>query len=83
MGVWDEFESEVHQASSIIRSGKCGVRLMLDQLKPEARKAVEATLANEARPHSAIAAALKRRVPDIAPRAYTVARHRRGECSCV
>lgn len=81
MTAWEDFEAEV-AITSRPTGGKCGVHGMLKALDDHARETVKAVLANPSHSNAAIAAVLRKRVGDAAPRAYTVGRHRRGDCSC-
>lgn len=81
MTSWEDFETEVAQHSGP-RSGKCGIAVLLSGLSPEARQLVVVALGNQRLSNSAISTVLRKRVGDSAPRQFTVARHRRGDCSC-
>lgn len=80
MTTWEDFEADVTTVRP--HRGVCGVRMLLDSLTSEARDKVSAALDNQQLSNSSIATALRKRLGEHAPRAYTVGRHRRGDCSC-
>jgi hypothetical protein len=83
---WDDLESDA-KAASANRSPRCGVGVLLEMLHAEhgeaAALSVVRTLRNTRLTSSSIHKALKSRVePDYLPSSYTLARHRKGACSC-
>lgn len=78
---WEDFEADVASASGRTR-GLCTVRTVLESLAPVARGKLQAALDNPAFSNAAIAKILRKRLGESAPRMHTVARHRRGDCSC-
>jgi hypothetical protein len=78
---WEDFEAEALKQSGA-RVGKCGVAMLLAGLSEDAQLKISSALGNPRLSNSAIAAVLRKRVGDAAPRQFTVARHRRGDCSC-
>ena len=80
---WEDLSDLEAEAKALTGpTGKCGIRLMLIGLDDDARDKVEALIANHNFSNSAVSAVLRKRVGDSAPRQFTVARHRRGDCSC-
>lgn len=78
---WSAFEGEVKQRVHP-KGTVCSVGALLDSLHDEARGIVEATLSNPRLPATAIHRALRARVGDDAPSAWSVGNHRRGYCRC-
>lgn len=60
----------------------CTVGKMFARMDDDLATEVRDVMADNAIPMSALAAALKARGIDGVPRAQTLARHHRGECSC-
>ena len=78
---WSEFEGEVRERR-LSTGTSCSVGSLLRSLHTEAREAVEAVLAKEELPATAIHKALRERVGERAPSPWTIGNHRRGGCNC-
>ena len=81
MNHWSEFEGEVKERT-LSRGASCSVGRLLRNLHTEARDAVNAVLDKEELPATAIHRALRERIGDRAPSAWTIGNHRRGGCNC-
>lgn len=81
MNHWSEFEGEV-KGLRLSRGASCSVGRLLRSLHTEAREAIEAVLAKEELPATAIHRALRERVGERAPSSWTIGNHRRGGCNC-
>ncbi len=81
METWEDFEDEV-AATSRPKYAQCGIGVLLKTLNDKAKVALQSALDNEALSHRAIQRALDKRVGPTAPGAFTIGRHRRGDCSC-
>lgn len=81
MSDWLAFEAEV-KSRARRRGPRCSVGVMLENLTPAGRNAVEAVLANPGFAIPAVGSALARYIQTGIPSPWSLANHRRGKCAC-
>jgi hypothetical protein len=82
MDKWESLIGDIKAEK--IRQRPCSVRTLLDSLDEKARGHVTIALGVEGQgiSHQALHEALRERVGNTAPSAFSIGRHRRGQCSC-
>jgi len=78
---WSNFGAEVRD-QALPKGPSCGVGRLLRGLHPEAREEIEKALGDGNLSTTAIHRALRTRLGQGAPSAWTLGNHRRGNCRC-
>lgn len=78
---WTDFGDDA-EAIAQKPKAECGIKKLLDSLPAHGKRAVEGAFARKELTHASLALALKVRLGDKAPNAFTISRHRRGLCQC-